>query len=87
MEVRTLRLRPGQCLRFNAAAGHRIRCCAGRVWITHENDARDIFLDAGGDFTFRGDGVALVTAEEGMRGEWLEDTGIAVIAFSSFPDN
>lgn len=79
-EIRTRRLRPGECLKLRATRGDRVTCCAGTVWITHENDPRDIFLRAGEHFTFRGDGLAVVSAESGMKGEWLEDTAIAVVA-------
>ena len=51
-------------------------CCAGAVWITQENDARDIFLTAGQRFTFDRPGVALIYAEEGMIDEWMNDMGI-----------
>jgi hypothetical protein len=55
---------PGQCLKLRAEPGHGILCRAGTVWITLENDRRDIFLKAGEDFTFTCRGVALITAEQ-----------------------
>ena len=62
------------------AAGYTVQCCAGTVWITQENDARDIYLSAGESFTFDRPGTALISAEQGMRDEWMDDTGITVIA-------
>ena len=43
----TKRLAPGGALQLRDAAGCTVMCCAGTVWITQENDARDIFLAAG----------------------------------------
>ena len=79
-DVCTWRLTPGKSLRVREAAGCIVTCCAGSVWITQENDARDIFLATGQSFTFDRAGVALVRAEEGMRDEWHKDTGITVIS-------
>jgi len=61
------------------AAGCTVMCCAGTVWITQENDARDVFLTAGESFTFDRKGLALIRAETGMQDEWMADTGITVI--------
>ena len=75
----TKRLARGGALRLRDAAGCTVMCCAGTVWITQENDARDIFLAAGESFTFDRKGLALIRAEKGMQDEWMEDTGITVI--------
>lgn len=61
------------------AAGCMVMCCAGTVWITQEGDARDIYLSAGESFTFDRPGTALISPEEGMKDEWMADTGITVI--------
>ena len=73
------RLAPGGSLQVRDATGCTVRCCAGMVWITQENDIRDIFLAAGESFTFDRTGLAVIRAERGMRDEWLADTGITVI--------
>ena len=75
----TKRLAPGGALQLRDAAGCTIMCCAGTVWITQENDARDIFLAAGERFTFDRKGLALIRAEKGMLDDWMADTGIIVI--------
>jgi len=75
----TKRLAPGGALQLRDAAGCTVMCCAGTVWITQENDARDIFLAAGERFTFDRKGLALIRAEKGMQDEWMADTGITVI--------
>lgn len=74
------RLTPGESLKLRDPAGHTIMCCAGTIWITQENDARDIYLSAGDSFTFDRPGIALISAEEGMKDEWMDDTGITVIS-------
>jgi ferric-dicitrate binding protein FerR (iron transport regulator) len=79
-DIRTIRLAPGRSLRVRDAAGCIVTCCAGAVWITQERDARDIFLATGQSFTFDRPGLALIHAEEGMKDEWLNDTGITVIS-------
>ena len=78
-ELCTKRLAPGGALQLRDAAGCTVMCCAGVVWITQENDLRDIFLAAGESFTFDRRGLAVIRAETGMRDEWLADTGITVI--------
>ena len=79
-EICVTRLAPGQSLKVRDAAGCTVMCCAGTVWITQENDARDIFLTAGQRFTFDRPGLALIRAEEGMKDEWMDDIGFAVIS-------
>jgi len=75
----TKRLARGGALRLRDAAGCTVMCCAGTVWITQENDARDIFLAAGERFTFDRKGLALIRAEKGMLDDWMADTDITVI--------
>lgn len=79
-DIRVRQLTPGESLKLRDAAGHTVMCCAGTIWITQENDARDIYLSAGESFTFDRPGTALISAEEGMKDEWLDDTGITVIS-------
>jgi hypothetical protein len=74
------RLAKTDLLKLSDAAGHTIQCCAGCIWITQENDPRDVYLSAGESFTFDRPGTALISAGQGMRNEWMEDTGITVIA-------
>ena len=76
----TKRLAPGGALRLRDAAGCTVMCCAGTVWITQENDARDIFLNAGRRFTFDRPGLAMICAVECVKNEWLDDMGFAVIS-------
>ena len=70
----------GHALTLRDAEGCAIRCCAGTVWITQENDARDIYLSAGESFTFDRPGLAVIIAAEGMKDDWLSDTGITAVS-------
>jgi hypothetical protein len=79
-DMGTKRLAPGQSLRVRDAIGCTVMCCAGTVWITQEGDPRDIFLTAGQRFTFDRPGLAFIRAEEGMKDEWMSDSGITVIS-------
>lgn len=79
-EICVQRLTPGQSLKVRDAMGCTVMCCAGTVWITQENDARDIFLTAGRKFTFDRPGVALIRAEEGMYDPWTGNPGMTVIS-------
>lgn len=75
-----MRLAPGKTLKVRDAVGCTLTCCAGTVWVTQENDARDIFLTAGQSFTFDRIGAALICAVEGMYDIWTGKPGIAVIS-------
>jgi hypothetical protein len=52
----------GQLLRLNDAAGWVIRVSEGRLWITHESEGIDHFVEAGSEFTIRGGGRTVVSA-------------------------
>jgi hypothetical protein len=52
----------GSLLRVMDGTGLTVRAEAGRLWITQEQDSRDIFLRAGQDFELDRDGLALVYA-------------------------
>lgn len=53
-----------QVLRLTDAAGVRVVCLRGGVWLTQNDDLRDLILRAGESFTLDRDGVALVSAME-----------------------
>ena len=57
-------LRPRQILRLDSAKSVRIVCQRGALWVTQNEDLRDVFLSAGASFTLDRDGVALVSALE-----------------------
>jgi hypothetical protein len=53
-------LRHGITLRLVRAAGLRIDCLGGKVWITEAGEAADIFLAAGESYRIAGQGLALI---------------------------
>lgn len=55
-----LQLEDGRALRITDARGIEIRCTAGVVWLTEENDGSDHFLASGESHRLRGTGLALI---------------------------
>ena len=51
---------PGQLLSFSDACGTRIECLRGALWITIDNDPRDVMLQAGQAVTLESDSRAIV---------------------------
>jgi len=58
-----LRLKDKDFLRLRGARGVAIEVVGGRVWITEDGRVGDSFLDAGGRYRVKGDGLVLVGAE------------------------
>ena len=56
------KLAKGDLLRFQDARGRSIVLVEGMVWITQEDDPRDVFLSDRESFAFNRPGVALVQA-------------------------
>lgn len=66
MNIR-LRLAPiclpkGQAALLDDARGAWVRCRGGAVWVTQENDRRDVVLEPGEAVLIERDGMAVVTA-------------------------
>ena len=57
-----VKLGPNQTLKVVDAAGSTVCALEGAIWITEENDAKDIVLQPGGCYQFRHDGVAIVNS-------------------------
>jgi DUF2917 family protein len=55
-----VRLSPHQTLRLRDSAGSTVCAVEGSVWITEENQARDIVLAQGNCYRLRNRGLALV---------------------------
>jgi hypothetical protein len=64
LERAGLVLRFDEVIRFENAAGTRLRVLNGSVWITQEGDLNDYYLPASGTLTFERPGLALVHAQE-----------------------
>ncbi|HEV8644541.1 MAG TPA: DUF2917 domain-containing protein [Burkholderiales bacterium] len=62
IENAAIELEPAQLLRLKSAAGVRIVCRSGTVWVTQEGVLRDDFLRPGKALTLRSRGVTLAQA-------------------------
>jgi hypothetical protein len=57
-----VKLGPNQTLKVMDAAGSTVCAVEGSVWITEENDARDIVLEKGNCYRLRHAGLAIVNS-------------------------
>jgi hypothetical protein len=62
MKQGAVKLGPNQTLRVVDGVGSTVCAVEGSVWITEENDARDIVLERGGCYKLRQPGVAIVNS-------------------------
>ena len=62
LDTAALKMAGGQTLRIRDAVGSLICAREGTLWITEENDPRDVVLQAGGCFRVDQPGLTLVTA-------------------------
>jgi hypothetical protein len=61
-ELSRLDLAKGHNATLRDAAGARIECLSGQLWITQHGDERDIVLGPGQSFTFDRNGMVIVNA-------------------------
>ena len=66
LEAGAVRLSPHQTLRLRDSAGSTICAVEGAVWITEENQARDIVLAQGNCYRLRNRGLAVVNPLGGI---------------------
>jgi len=57
-------LAPGELVQLDGARGTTLRVTRGTLWITLEDDVRDVVLAAGDTFTIDRGGLTLVEAQE-----------------------
>ena len=57
-----VKLGPNQTLKVVDGAGSTVTAVEGSVWITEENQPKDIVLERGACYTLRSAGVAIVNA-------------------------
>ena len=67
-----LELRKNQMLRMDDARDATIVCVKGELWITQDEDQRDLVVPAGGSFTLDRDGMAVISALEASS-VWLQE--------------
>ena len=79
------KLAKGDLLRFEDARGRSIVLVQGMVWITQEDDPRDVFLSDGESFAFNRPGVALVQAISDTSLITLADESAGAIETSTTP--
>lgn len=60
-----IRLSPNETMRVRDGAGRTVCAVEGAVWITEENDPRDIVLEAGECYRLKHDGVAILNSLSG----------------------
>jgi hypothetical protein len=60
LEAGAVRLSPHQTLRLRDSAGSTVCAVEGSVWITEENQARDIVLSQGNCYRLRNAGLAVI---------------------------
>lgn len=53
-------LQAGSPIRLNNAAGTRVRCLRGTIWITVANEPSDVFLGSGQSYLISRNGLSLV---------------------------
>jgi len=62
MKSGAVKLGPHQTLRLVDGAGSTVCAVEGAVWITEENDPKDIVLEQGGCYRLQHGGVAIINA-------------------------
>ena len=62
LEAGAVKLAANQTIKLRDSAGSTVCAVEGSVWITEENQARDIVLERGACYRLRARGLALVNA-------------------------
>jgi hypothetical protein len=62
-----LEIAQGEIVRVESAGSFEVACEEGRVWLTEENNGRDVWLTAGQCARLSGRGLALVEAVRRAR--------------------
>jgi hypothetical protein len=71
----SINLRKGAIHRLPSGRGQRIESLAGSLWVTIDNDVRDILVNPGEGFSIDRDGAALISALDDSRFVVLEASG------------
>jgi len=62
LKLPAISLHHGEAHRIDAGKGLRVQCLTGTLWLTQDNDPRDIVLEAGDGATIERDGMSIVSA-------------------------
>lgn len=62
LKLPAISLHHGQSHRIEAGKGLRVVCLTGTLWLTQDNDPRDIVLEPGDGATIERDGLSVVSA-------------------------
>ena len=62
LKLPAISLRHGGAHRIDAGKGLVVQCLTGTLWLTQDNDPRDIVLEAGDGATIERDGLSIVSA-------------------------
>lgn len=62
LKLPAIALRHTETQRIEAGKGLRVQCLTGTLWLTQDNDPRDIVLEAGEGATIERDGTSIVSA-------------------------
>lgn len=84
-----IHVRRGGIIRLDGAMGTAILCHAGAVWVTLEDDSRDILIEAGESFVIDRGGLSLVCAIAGPAEVEVRPVGAQVsadVAADDVPD-
>jgi hypothetical protein len=57
----------GKLVRVHDGRGLRVLCLSGSLWVTQDNDPRDVVLEPGGSFEIDRDGDTLLSALNNVR--------------------
>ena len=62
LEAGAVKLAPNQTIKLRDSAGSTVCAVEGSVWITEENQAKDIVLERGACYRLKHAGVAIINA-------------------------
>lgn len=72
LHAASITLHKGAIHRLPSGRGQRIESLAGSLWVTIDNDVRDILVNPGEGFSIDRDGAALISALDDSRFVVLE---------------
>lgn len=67
LKLPAISLRHGDAHRIDAGKGLWVQCLTGTLWLTQDNDPRDIVLEPGDGATIERDGLSIVSALSDAR--------------------